>query len=203
MTKKTIKEKTLEAFLKQHNVCGDGFEFAKDLTLEQFLKTCKRGDWILWLFFRTNPNSFTELTLAKALCANTVRHLMKDERSINAIDIAIKFGQGLATQDELADAAADANEAANDADEAANAAYAADAASYDADAASYDVDYEAALAALAASDELANAAYAAAKAADAAFYAATDGDFYAARKKNQKATADICREYLPFKIWNF
>ena len=101
--------KTLKEFLKRNQACEDGFDFAKDLTLEQFLKTCERGDWILWLFAKMNPDSLRELTLAKAHCANTVRHLMKDQRSIKAVDIAIAFGEGRkrrATLDAAAAAAA-------------------------------------------------------------------------------------------------
>jgi hypothetical protein len=120
--------KTLKTFLEKHDACTDGFEFAKNLTLEQFLKTCPRGDWILWLFVRTNPDSLKELTLAKAHCANTVRHLMTDKRSLKAVDVALAFGGGKATREELAasDAASDAAAAA------ASAAYAAAAAASDA-----------------------------------------------------------------------
>ena len=76
------------------------------MTLDQFLNTCERGDWILWLFARTNKNDLPKLTEAKALCANTVRHLLKDERSRNAIDVALDFACGKASKVELADAAA-------------------------------------------------------------------------------------------------
>jgi hypothetical protein len=41
------------------------------------------------------------LTLAKGHCANTVRHLMMDDRSIKAVDTAIAFGEGRATESEL------------------------------------------------------------------------------------------------------
>ena len=133
--------KTLKEFLIKHKACEDGFDFAKDLTLEEFLNTCQRGDWILWLFVRMNPDSLRELTLAKGHCANTVRELMKDERSVKAVGGAITFGKGK----ELDDAAVAAWDAAWDA-------------------------------ALAAAD--------------------------VARKQNQKLTADICRQYLPLKIWN-
>jgi hypothetical protein len=126
--------KTLKTFLEKYNACADGFEFAKDLTLEQFLETCPRGGWILWLFERTNPKSLKEITLARAHCANTVRHLMTEERSLNAVDVALAFGEGRATREELA-------YAANAADEA-----------------------------------------------------------FAAKKQNQ--TADICRKFLPIKIWD-
>ena len=115
--------KTLKTFLKKHNACSDSSEFAKDLTLEQFLATCERGDWILWLFARTNPESLRELTLAKAHCANTVRHLMTDERSVEAVDVAIAFGEGRATREELNVVAADAVDAFETAS-AADAAFA-------------------------------------------------------------------------------
>jgi hypothetical protein len=52
---------------------------------------------------------------------------MSDERSVKAVDVAIAFGQGRATQDEL-DTAAHAADAARAAAAAYAAAYAADAA---------------------------------------------------------------------------
>ena len=158
--------KTLKDFLIKKQACKDGFDFAKDLTLEQFLNTCQRGDWILWLFAKLNPDSLRELTLAKGHCANTVRHLMKDERSTKAVDVAIAFGEGKATRKELDDAAYAARVVYVAA--AAHAAYAADAAAADA-------------------------------AADADAAAA---GWAAARKQNQKQTANICRKYLPLEIWN-
>lgn len=139
--------KTLKEFLKKHNACEDGYLFAKDFTLEQFLNNCERGDWILWLFARSNPRNKKLRTLIAGHCANTVRHLMENERSKEAVDMAIKYGEGKATRKQLDDA---------------YDAYAAAAAAYDA-------------------------------------YAAT---IAAARKKNQKLTADICRKYLPIEIWN-
>ena len=173
--------KTLKKFLEKNQACSRGFNFAKDLTLEQFLNTCDQGDWILWLFVRINPSSLRELTLAKAHCANTVRHLMKDERSIKAIDVAIAFGEGKATREELDDAGV-----------AAFAAYLAPSAASAASAAADAAAYAAALAYLAPS----------ATGAGAAAYAASAARAGVARKDNQKLTADICRKYLPIEIWN-
>jgi len=171
--------KTLKEFLIKNHACKTyGFYF-KDLTLEQFLNTCQRGDSILWLFVKMNPESLRELTLAKGHCANTVRGKMYDKRSTNAVDVAIAFGEGKATREEL-NAAADAAYAAwaDTADAAAYAAFAA------ADADAFAAYYA--------------AAFAAAAAAAAAAFAA----FAAAKKENQKLTADICRKYLPLEIWN-
>ena len=187
--------KKLKEFLKKHEACKSGFDFAKDLTLKQFLNTCQRGDWILWLFVRMNPDSLRELTLAKGHCANTVRELMEDERSTKAVDVAIAFGEGRATRKEL-DAAARAawkawvasvvNDAADVNSDNSASTYAADSATYAAS------DWGAEGAAFAAANAAARAARAAARAA----YAAAD------KKQNEKQTADICRKYLPIEIWD-
>ena len=170
-------QKTLREFLTKQgeNNYGDFFNFAKDLTLEQFLNTCERGDWILRLFARTNKESLREITLAKGHCANTVRHLMKDERSIAAVDVAIKFGNGEASVEEL-------NAAAAEADDARAYAYAARAAEADALGAAY-------------------AALGAAYAAYVAAYAYAYPDAVAI-EANRELTADICRKYLPLEIWD-
>ena len=129
----------MKELLKKLHACKEAREWAGDKTWEEIYTTCHRGDWLLWLFARANPEDKLQLILAAAHCANTVRNLMRDERSRKAIDIAIRYGEGNATDGELADAA-----------------------------------YEA--------------------------YAAYEAD--AAKKKNQKLTADIVRKYLPIEIWN-
>ena len=143
----------IDNYLVSLNACRDAREWAKRKSWKEIFDTCHRGDWLLWLYRMQEDFDLRKLTLAKGHCANTVRHLMKDERSINAVDTAIKYGEGKCELDEL-----------NKADAAASAA------SY----AAY--------------------AYAASSAASA--------DAADARKENQQLTADICRQYLPFEIWN-
>ena len=178
------------------------------ITKEQFLNTCERGDWILWLFVRMNPSSLLELTLAKAHCANTVRHLMKDARSIKAVDVAIAFGEGRATREELDAAFASASNAANvayayaasNAANAANVAYAYAAFAYaDAANAAASTAPTAPTAAFAA-----DAAYAAEELIAPAYANVANAAYFAnvARVENRKQTADICRKYLPLEIWN-
>jgi hypothetical protein len=197
------------------DACHEAKDWANDKSWKEIYDTCHRGDWLLWLFKRTNPNDLQLLTLAKGHCANTVRHLLKDERSIKAIDVAIAFGEGKASREELAAAAA--------------AVYAASAAAYAAYAAAYASAYAAYAAAYAAASASAADGYAASSAADAyaayaayaaaaapyvasSSYAAADAAYYAAadaadaasaaKKENQQLTADICRKYLPIEIWN-
>ena len=182
---------TFKDLLIKLGACESAKEWAGDMPIEELVTTCDRGDWGLWLAKKVDVDLRLR-TLAKGHCANTVRHLMKDERSIKAVDVAIAFGEGRATRKEL-DAAADAAyvaataagaAAAADDDAAADAA--ADAAYVAATAAATAAVYVAALAAAAAGA----AAYAAAGAAAAA---AADDD---ADTANRQQTADICRKYI-------
>ena len=166
--------------------CKKAIEWAGDKTWEEVFNTCHRGDWLLWLHNKTNKEDLQVRTLAKGHCVNTVRYLMKDERSIKAVDTAIAFGEGRATRAELDAVAATAYAAAGDAD----AVYAT------ADAAAVAAAYAADAAAVAAS-------FAADAAADAAYASATaSADYANARIKNQKETADIVRKYIPIENWN-
>jgi len=161
------------------NACQEAKDWVGNKTWAEAYNTCPRGDWMLWLFSKTNPEDLQRLTLAKGHCANTVRYLMKDERSINAVDAAISYGEGKVTIEALNAVAA----AADDAYAVYAAVYAADAYS----AAAY-------AAAVYAADAL--------DAANAAVYAADVYAADAAKKANQLQTADICRKYLPIEIWN-
>jgi hypothetical protein len=134
---------------------------------------------MLWLAKRLGVDD-RKLTLAKATCANQVRHLMKDQRSIDAINACFRYANGEISREELNTyAAASASASASNA-----AAYASNAAAYAAYAA----------AAAYASNAAAYASNAAAYASNAAAYAAA----YAAASKLEslKKSADICREIL-------
>ena len=112
--------KTFQQYLESLKACAAAIKWAGDKPIEQVVTICHRGDWLLWLAKKCGVE-LQPLTLAKAHCANTVRHLMTDERSVKAVDVAIAFGEGRATRDEL-DAATSAAYAAT---YAAYAAYAA------------------------------------------------------------------------------
>ena len=178
----------MKELLLKLKACGPAIDWAGDKTIEEIWATCHRGDWMLWLARKLDIDKRV-LTIAKGHCANTVRHLMKDERSIAAVDMAIKYGEGNATDSELAAAAAAAAAADAAAAAAAYAAYATAAAAADAAAAA--AAYAADAAAAAAADAAAAAAAYAAYAADAYAYA---------RKKSQQETAEICRKYIPFEL---
>lgn len=94
----------------------------------------------LWVVCREEVISAKTLRLFAVWCARQVQHLMTDERSINAIDVAERYANGQATDEELAaasDAAWAASDAAWDASDAAwatarDAAWAARATAWDA-----------------------------------------------------------------------
>ena len=157
--------------IDKYNPCEEAVVFRKKYKhFKNAWRYCHRGDWMLWLAFKVGVNKRT-LTLAKGLCAKTVIHLMKDQRSKDAVKAAIDYGEGKINDNKLnADAYASAAYAS-----AASAAYASAYASY----AAYASD-----AAASASDAAASAAY----------------DAYAAKINNQKLTADICREILTEEI---
>ena len=124
--------KTFKEYLKSVDACQSAIDWAGDKPVEQVVAECHRGDWLLWLAKKCGVE-LQPLTLAKGHCANTVRHLMTDQRSTRAVDVAIAFGEGRATRQEL-DAAARAAYAAAYTDAAADcAAYAAADAAADAD----------------------------------------------------------------------
>jgi len=85
--------KTFQELLEELNACGVARDWAAAKTIEEVVVECHRGDWLLWLASKVNVDK-RKFTLAKAHCANIVRHLMKDERSLNAVDIAMAYGQG-------------------------------------------------------------------------------------------------------------
>lgn len=81
-------------------------------------------DDALWCLRAVNGYE-REMRLFAVWCARQVQHLMKDERSIKALDVAELYANGEASDEEMA-----ADAAAGAADAAAGAAWAADAAAW-------------------------------------------------------------------------
>ena len=148
-------------WLEKNNACKEGIDWCKENcdTMEDVWDKLKRVDWLVWVATRKGVLTDKELRLFACFCARQNWHLLTDERSRNAIEVAERFANGNATKGELkaayaaADAAFDAVAAAFDAVAAAYAAYA-------------DAAYDAARAAAA------DAAYAARAASAAAAYPA-------------------------------
>jgi hypothetical protein len=120
--------------IRAHSPCTDGWEKLlknlgktkaddEPLALTAILESNGIDD-ALWCL-RAVDGHEREMRLFAVDCARSVQHLMTDKRSLDALDVAERFANGLATQTELA--AADAAWAAAwaAADAAADAAWAA------------------------------------------------------------------------------
>ena len=135
------KEKKLNNRLKELNACSEAREWVGDKSLKKAWERCKRGDWMFWYYFK--EVGFTkDLVKAKADCASLVKHLMKDQRSLDALQACYDYVDGKISKNELRRAASAASAALAAADAAAAALAAA--------AAAADVTYSAAAVAVAA-----------------------------------------------------
>ena len=141
----------------------------------------------LWAFKREGIANDKTLRLFAVACARRVQHLMKDQRSIDALDVAERYANGEATENELAAARNAAEDAARAARNAAENA-AADAAWAAANAARNAAENAAWYAARAARNAAENAA---AAARDAAWYAAGDAAENAARQAQVEIAIEL------------
>ena len=168
-------------------------------------------DDALWCL-RAVENHDREIRLYAVWCARQVQHLMTDKRSLEALDVAERFANGLATADDLAaasDAAKDAVAAvgaavwraagaawaASAASDAAKDAVAAVGAAVDAAWAAVDAAWAAAgFAARAAAKDAVAAVGAAARAAEreAAWSAVWSAVWYASRDAQEKRLREVC-----------
>ena len=101
--------------IRKHNPCADGWE-----KLLKYLCKTKADDEPLAITTILDSNGLQdalwclravegkdrEIRMFAVWCARQVQHLLKDQRSIDAIYVAEKYANGQATQDEL-DAARD------------------------------------------------------------------------------------------------
>ena len=103
-------------YCKKHQACDEGLKWITGKSLEEFWNTSDRGDWMLWLINNSDNNATDkQLRLITVECARQVQHLMKDQRSLTALDVAERHANGEATDEELNAAWAAARDAARDA----------------------------------------------------------------------------------------
>ena len=107
--------------IRYHQPCVDGWKKLlshlgkteaddEPLPLAAILKSNGLDD-ALWCC-RAAPEYDKEWRLFAVWCARQVQHLMKDQRSIDALDLAERFAHGLATEEELSAAREAARDAA-------------------------------------------------------------------------------------------
>lgn len=89
-------------FCKSKNACEEVLKWITSKSLDEFWQTCERGDWMMWLIYNGKYDiSNKTLRLLAVRFAREVQHLMTDQRSINALDVAERFANGEATEEEL------------------------------------------------------------------------------------------------------
>jgi hypothetical protein len=67
---------TFKDFLISINACSEAIKWVGDKTWQEVYDTCHRGDWLNWLFAKTNPDDKRLLALVLGHQANTVRMLV-------------------------------------------------------------------------------------------------------------------------------
>jgi len=121
----------IENYLQKHNACREGAAYARtQKSLAEVWDNCPKLEWLFWMLAKQPNKPEKELRLFAVWCARQVQHLMKDKRSLDALDVAERFALGKASVEELRAAWDAARGAAGSADAAGAARGAADAAWY-------------------------------------------------------------------------
>ena len=109
------------AYWDNFGACDDGAKWAGRKSLKSQWSKCSRPDWMLWALDKIGYRNDRILRLYACSCVRgtptskgPVWDLLIDERSRNAVEVAERFAEGKATEEERA-AARDAAWAAGDA----------------------------------------------------------------------------------------
>ena len=95
------KQPPTEVEILRFNPCMEALQFRlKFDSFESAWNACQRADWMLWLAHKLRIGN-RKTTLAKGLCAQTVIDLMGNDVSKEATRLAISYGQGDASIEEL------------------------------------------------------------------------------------------------------
>ena len=97
---------TIEDFFAQHNACTDGREWAIATGCQNMAELWERDDMRpdlrVWIGTRRGVLDDKALRLFSCFCARQVWHLLTDERSRHAVEVAERYAHGDATDEELA-----------------------------------------------------------------------------------------------------
>jgi hypothetical protein len=100
-----VSEMTIIEFCDLHNACADGRKWAVatgcTTMAELWQREDLRHDWREWIATRPGVLPDRELRLYACWCVRQVWHLLTDERSRAAVEVAERHADGLATDAEL------------------------------------------------------------------------------------------------------
>ena len=109
----------IENYLQKHNACREGAAYARtQKSLAEVWDNCPKLEWLFWMLAKQPNKPEKELRLFAVWCARQVQHLMKDKRSLDALDVAERFALGKASVEELRAARGAARGSAGSADAA-------------------------------------------------------------------------------------
>jgi len=92
----------IENYLQKHNACREGAAYARtQKSLAEVWDNCPKLEWLFWMLAKQPNKPEKELRLFAVWCARQVQHLMKDKRSLDALDVAERFALGKASVEEL------------------------------------------------------------------------------------------------------
>ena len=114
---------TIQEFCDKHGACAPGREWALSTGEPDMVALWARPDikpeWRVWIATQPGVLADRTLRLFACWCVRQIWHLVTDERSRNAVEVAERFADGKATAEELAAAREAAQAAAREAAQAA------------------------------------------------------------------------------------
>jgi hypothetical protein len=182
-----VKKQEFQDLLVKLDACEEARDWVAahpGATARTILRTCPRGDWLLWLAARLDVDRKVRVFTA-AQCARQALKYTTDPCVEACLVACEQWSRG-----EISDEALQV--ARKGASAAASAAFAA--------SASAAVDAVEAAAASAYVADAADAANAAASVATYAAYAAAYAAYYTARKESLAASADLVRKHIPWSV---
>jgi hypothetical protein len=103
-----MSEMTINEFCDRHFACNKGRDWALSTGCTTMTELWRRADlrieWRVWIATRSGVLDDTTLRLFACWCVRQVWHLVTDERSRRAVDVAVRYAVCTATESELADA---------------------------------------------------------------------------------------------------
>lgn len=110
-----MNSEELKNYLIERGACETSIKYCENKSSEQAWDECQDPEWMLWVLdYSKHEHTERELRLIAVEFARMVQHLMKDERSIRALEVAERYANGQATEEELANARSAARAAGRD-----------------------------------------------------------------------------------------